>query len=38
MTLEDLAKKHLKIDLSEETFWQGAYNLITADVETFCKL
>lgn len=38
MSLENLAKKHLHIDLSQDTFWQGAYDLIARDVDTFCNL
>jgi oligoendopeptidase F len=37
MTLEELAKKHLHVDLSKESFWQGAYDIIAQDVETFCQ-
>ncbi len=38
MTLEDLAKKHLQVDLSEEGFWQGAYDVIAQDVEQFIQM
>jgi oligoendopeptidase F len=38
MTTEDLALKHLNIDLSQESFWGGAVNHQLANVETFVKL
>lgn len=38
MTVEDLAKKHLDVDLEEESFWQRAIDLCIEDVEEFIKL
>lgn len=38
MMVEDLAKKHLQIDLTGPTFWNGALNLINKDIEEFISL
>ncbi|MBU5595274.1 M3 family oligoendopeptidase [Amphibacillus sp. MSJ-3] len=38
MTVEDLAKKHLNVNLEEPTFWQQAIDLCIADVEQFLSL
>ncbi|AKG36211.1 M3 family oligoendopeptidase [Paenibacillus durus] len=38
MTLEDLAGKHLGVDLSKPDFWQGAADLILEDISTFLDM
>jgi oligoendopeptidase F len=38
MFVEDLAKKHLGIDLTQSSFWQEAAKAATSDVEEFIKL
>ncbi|ARU63639.1 hypothetical protein CBW65_23435 [Tumebacillus avium] len=38
MTPEELAQKHLGIDLTQADFWQGAIDLLAADVEQFLQL
>ncbi|MFZ5979272.1 MAG: oligoendopeptidase, partial [Candidatus Zixiibacteriota bacterium] len=38
MTTEDLAQKHLGIDLTKEDFWVAAVNRSLADVDGFVKL
>jgi len=38
MTTEDLAQKHLGIDLTKEDFWVAAVNRSLADVDSFVKL
>ena len=38
MTTEEVAKKHIGMDLTEEAFWQGAVDTALADVEEFVKL
>ncbi|MCZ8522775.1 MULTISPECIES: M3 family oligoendopeptidase [Paenibacillus] len=38
MTVEELAQKHLGIDLRQPQFWQGAMAMTTADVEEFLRL
>lgn len=38
MTVEDLAKKHLGVDLTEDTFWESAVQLCVNDVQEFLKL
>lgn len=38
MTVEDLAQKHLDVDLTQPDFWQGACSLVKADIETFLEL
>ena len=38
MSVEDLAKKHLGIDLTKPDFWNEAAALATNDVEAFLKL
>ncbi|WP_026691649.1 M3 family oligoendopeptidase [Alteribacter aurantiacus] len=38
MQVEDLAKKHLDVDLTESEFWQKAIDLVAKDVETFIDL
>ncbi|MCK4632468.1 MAG: M3 family oligoendopeptidase [candidate division Zixibacteria bacterium] len=38
MSTEELARKHLDVDLTEEKFWVDAVNLALADVDEFVKL
>ncbi|WP_220741196.1 M3 family oligoendopeptidase [Leuconostoc miyukkimchii] len=38
MTSEELAKKHLNVDLTQPTFWQNGADLIKADIDEFLKL
>lgn len=38
MTLEDLAAKHLGVDLAEPDFWRGAVELAAADIEQFLNM
>ncbi|MEK4060587.1 MULTISPECIES: M3 family oligoendopeptidase [unclassified Paenibacillus] len=38
MTLEDLVSKHLGVDLTEPDFWQGAVDLIVADINEFLAM
>ncbi|WP_332630891.1 M3 family oligoendopeptidase [Halalkalibacter flavus] len=38
MTVEDLAKKHLGVDLTSKEFWQEAIDLILVDVDEFMEL
>ncbi|GKU81350.1 M3 family oligoendopeptidase [Niallia sp. NCCP-28] len=38
MTVEELAKKHLAVNLAEEVFWQNAIQLCIDDVEEFLEL
>ncbi|MFT8322363.1 MAG: M3 family oligoendopeptidase [Bacillus sp. (in: firmicutes)] len=38
MTVEELAKKHLGVDLTEESFWESAVQLCIDDVEEFLAL
>ncbi|BCG60841.1 M3 family oligoendopeptidase [Paenibacillus sp. URB8-2] len=38
MTLEDLARKHLGVDLTQPDFWQGAADLILEDISTFLDM
>jgi pepF/M3 family oligoendopeptidase len=38
MTVEDLAEKHLQIDLTSKEFWQSAIDLILVDVDEFMEL
>jgi oligoendopeptidase F len=35
MRVEDLARKHLGVDLTRPDFWQDAVNLALADVDRF---
>lgn len=35
MTAEELAKKHLNVDISEETFWQGSLDILTETARNF---
>jgi oligoendopeptidase F len=38
MNAEELAKRHLGVDLAKQDFWQAAVNRAMADVEEFMKL
>ncbi|TCP54474.1 pepF/M3 family oligoendopeptidase [Tumebacillus sp. BK434] len=38
MTAEELASRHLGVDLTKSDFWQGAIDLLAADVEQFLQL
>lgn len=38
MTVEDLAHKHLGVDLTKPDFWQAAVDLVLADVNQFMEL
>lgn len=38
MSVEDLAKKHLGVDLTKPEFWEAAVKLATDDVEEFLQL
>lgn len=38
MTTEDLAQKHLNVDLTKPDFWQDAMNQVHADVDEFLDL
>jgi oligoendopeptidase F len=38
MTTEELARKHLDVDLTREDFWKDAVNRQLADVDAFMKL
>ncbi|GAB2676145.1 M3 family oligoendopeptidase [Paenibacillus thermoaerophilus] len=38
MTVEDLAKKHLGVDLTKPDFWQSAVELAVRDVREFLRL
>ncbi|PID03502.1 oligoendopeptidase [Sporosarcina sp. P2] len=38
MTVEDLAKKHLDVDVTKEGFWAAGIKLVAKDVEEFVEL
>ncbi len=38
MTVEDLAEKHLKVNLTDKAFWEKAVKLCVEDVEEFLEL
>ncbi len=38
MRVEDLAMRHLGVDISKPEFWQGAIDFVTADLEEFLRL
>ncbi len=38
MTSEELAKKHLGVDLTQPDFWQAGANLIQKDIDEFLTL
>lgn len=38
MTVEDLAKKHLDVDLTQRDFWQSAADLCVSDIRQFLQL
>lgn len=37
MTVEDLAYKHLGVDLTQKAFWEEAISLAVADAEEFLE-
>ncbi len=38
MEMEDLAKKHLGVDLQKEDFWQGAIDILNRNIDEFLKI
>lgn len=38
MNTEDLAKKHLNVDLTKPDFWQAGIDMIVKDIEEFITL
>ncbi|MGX6961978.1 M3 family oligoendopeptidase [Vagococcus xieshaowenii] len=38
MTTENLAQKHLNVDLTKPDFWQNGINILKADIEEFMSL
>lgn len=38
LRVEELAMKHLNVDLTKPEFWQGAVDLVASDVDEFLKL
>jgi oligoendopeptidase F len=38
MTSEELAQKHLQVDLTKPDFWQHAVDLVIADINEFLAL
>ncbi|MGC6769830.1 M3 family oligoendopeptidase [Enterococcus sp. LJL128] len=38
MTAEELAEKHLAVDLTKPDFWQAGVNLVTDDIKEFLRL
>src|SRR5699024_6401977 len=38
MNVEDLAKKHLNVDITQQEFWAAGIKLMTKDVEEFMRL
>ena len=38
MTTEDLAKKHLNVDLTQPDFWQAGIDMVMEDIQTFMEL
>ena len=38
LTVEDLAKKHLQVDLEQKQFWRSAVELVEQDVQEFLAL
>lgn len=38
MRVEDLAKQHLGVDISQPEFWQGAIDFVMADLDEFLRL
>lgn len=38
MRVEDLAMRHLGVDISQPDFWQGAIDFVTADLDEFLRL
>jgi oligoendopeptidase F len=38
MTVEDLAQKHLQVDLTQEDFWKKAVDICLADIDEFLEM
>ncbi|MHB8993414.1 MAG: M3 family oligoendopeptidase, partial [Chloroflexota bacterium] len=38
MTTEELAHRHLEVDLTKIDFWKGAVDLVMADADTFLAM
>ncbi|WP_106766911.1 M3 family oligoendopeptidase [Paenibacillus faecalis] len=38
MTVEDLAKKHLDVDLTQRDFWQSAADMCVSDIHQFLRM
>ena len=38
MTVEDLAQKHLGVDLTQPAFWEEAVSLVLRDIDEFLAL
>lgn len=38
MTTEELAQKHLGVDLTKPDFWQAGINMVLADIQNFMEL
>jgi oligoendopeptidase F len=38
LSIEDLAKKHLDVNLEEPAFWQGAIDLLNANIDEYTHL
>ncbi|HRC53236.1 MAG TPA: M3 family oligoendopeptidase [Bacillota bacterium] len=38
MKVEDLAKKHLGVDLTKPEFWEASINLVTGDLDAFMEM
>lgn len=38
MQVEDLAWKHLQVDLTQKDFWEKAVGICVADIEEFLEL
>ncbi|GAE31106.1 M3 family oligoendopeptidase [Halalkalibacter hemicellulosilyticus] len=38
MSVEELARKHLDVDLTKPDFWQGAIDVVLADIDEFMTL
>lgn len=38
MSVEELAKKHLNVDLTDDAFWESAIKVCIEDVEEFMEL
>ena len=38
MTTEELAEKHLGVDLTQPDFWQAGIDMVLADITTFLEI